>query len=446
MRIHIKRKLLDIIQTLADANSAIEKSLGKADASHLCDMLTDCQQGAIHVGEQIEASEGEGTRVVSLLEEYCEEVYRLSLSLHDIGKAKGHIKRLGRLLLDILDGIKNDIKNDKLEIVFLPYSASMWDSLESVWMAADKSENCNAYVIPIPYYEKNPDGSPGRMHYEGNEFPGYVPITSWEEYSIEERKPDIIYIHNPYDNFNKSTTVHPRFYTRELKKHTGMLVYIPYFVSDGNVPVHFCVLPGTMYSDRVIVQTEEQRGTYISELKKVEKENNLSGVFGNLEEKFLVLGSPKFDKVAAATRENAEVPEEWKRLIYKADGSRKKVILYNTTIQALLKHNDAYLDKLEDTLGFFYENRDEITVLWRPHPLIESTISSMRPNLLERYINIVNDYKSKAYGIFDDSGDLHRAIAVSDAYFGDGSSVAALYKATGKPYMIQNMEVRINTL
>ena len=194
------------------------------------------------------------------------------------------------------------------------------------------------------------------------------------------------------------------------------------------------------------MQTEEQRGTYISELKKVEKENNLSGVFGNLEEKFLVLGSPKFDKVAAATRENAEVPEEWKRLIYKADGSRKKVILYNTTIQALLKHNDAYLDKLEDTLGFFYENRDEITVLWRPHPLIESTISSMRPNLLERYINIVNDYKSKAYGIFDDSWDLHRAIAVSDAYFGDGSSVAALYKATGKPYMIQNMEVRINTL
>ena len=28
------------------------------------------------------------------------------------------------------------------KVVFMPYKASMWDSLESIWMAADKDERC----------------------------------------------------------------------------------------------------------------------------------------------------------------------------------------------------------------------------------------------------------------------------------------------------------------
>ena len=43
-----------------------------------------------------------------------------------------------------------------MEAIFLPYKASMWDSLESVWKAADADPECDAYVIPIPYYDKNP--------------------------------------------------------------------------------------------------------------------------------------------------------------------------------------------------------------------------------------------------------------------------------------------------
>ena len=48
-----------------------------------------------------------------------------------------------------------------------------------------------------------------------------------------------------------------------------------------------------------------------------------------------------------------------------------------------------------------------------------------------------------AYGIFDDTADVHRAIALSDAYYGDKGSVAVLYKETGKPCMIQNVKVKL---
>lgn len=52
----------------------------------------------------------------------------------------------------------------------------MWDSLESVWKAADEDEFCDAYVVPISYYDENPDGSFREMYYEGNEYPDDVPI------------------------------------------------------------------------------------------------------------------------------------------------------------------------------------------------------------------------------------------------------------------------------
>lgn len=45
------------------------------------------------------------------------------------------------------------------------------------------------------------------------------------------------------------------------------------------------------------------------------------------------------------------------------------------------------------------------------------------------------------WGIYDDTPDIDRAIALSDAYYGDMSSVVELYKVTGKPIMIQNLEI-----
>ena len=198
-----------------------------------------------------------------------------------------------------------------------------------------------------------------------------------------------------------------------------------------------------MHADKVIVSTEKEKKTYIEEFKKFELDNNRVGIFGNLEEKFLVLGSPKIDKVKNTTRDNIEIPKEWQKLIKKPDGSSKTIILYNTTIQLLLNHKEDYLEKLQDVFEFFHEKRDEYTLLWRPHPLMEKTISSMTPNLVERYKRMVIEFKNKAFGIYDDTADIHRAIALSDAYYGDGGSVVELYKETGKPYMIQNVKVKL---
>ena len=68
----------------------------------------------------------------------------------------------------------------------------------------------------------------------------------------------------------------------------------------------------------------------------------------------------------------------------------------------------------------------------------------MRPDLYQEYMEIAEKYCEENWGIYDETADIDRAIVLSDAYYGDMSSVVELYKVTGKPIMIQNCEVGID--
>lgn len=54
-------------------------------------------------------------------------------------------KALRKTLVRMENSIRHDI-TERREVVFLPYKASMWDSLESVWKAADEDSDCDAFV------------------------------------------------------------------------------------------------------------------------------------------------------------------------------------------------------------------------------------------------------------------------------------------------------------
>ena len=65
----------------------------------------------------------------------------------------------------------------------------------------------------------------------------------------------------------------------------------------------------------------------------------------------------------------------------------------------------------------------------------------MNPEAVRPYLELVEEYKGQKIGIYDDSGDLHRAVNLADAYYGDGSSVTELFRQQGKPVMIMDCEV-----
>lgn len=454
MRKAQKQQAEDLVRQMEQAHDQIKKYIGQGSIPPAMELLEECQNGGITLGTLIEGTEGEGHPTVLLLEEYCELTYQV---YEDLGAGRDiNTNKIYKLLRQKLIRVANSLRNDicvRKEVVFLPYKASMWDSLESVWKAADEDENCDAYVIPIPYYDKNPDGSFREMHYEADQYPEYVPVMRYDRYDFEQRRPDMIYIHNAYDNWNLVTCVHPEFFSEKLKKYTEKLIYIPYFVLDEVKPDqeqviesmrHFCFMPGIINADKVIVQSEDMKKIYVNEYLKAAREHGLHGKHLDrtfLEQKFLGLGSPKYDRVCTTKREDLVIPQEWMRVIKKLDGSWKKIILYNTGIAALLTHNEKWVDKIENVLKTFEENQDEIALLWRPHPLIESTMNSMRPEVLQKYMTLKQQYIAEGWGIYDETADVDRAVVLSDAYYGDGSSVVQLYRHTGKPIMIQNVEI-----
>ena len=447
MRNFQKQQLLDIITSLHMLHQESQDKLEKKDYPTVRTALSDCQEAAIQIGEAIEKMAGTGTEAVSYLEKYCEKLYKISLQLEEI---------LGQKFYKSLEGILIKAENAinhipiRKEIVFLPYKASMWDSLESVYLAAREDADCDAYVVPIPYYDRKADGRLGELHYEGNEYPGNIDITDYREYNLEERHPDVIYIHNPYDNWNNVTCVPEYYFCNNIREYTDCLVYIPYFVLEEIEPEnqkaidnmkHFCFLPGVIFAHRVIVQSDKMRRIYINEYMKEAHRLGFPADRKVLEDKIKGLGSPKFDKVQEVKKEALEIPDEWLKIIKKPDGTWKKIVFYNTSINALLRHDDRMLEKIKVVFEYFEKNKDEIALLWRPHPLIPNTIKSMRPRLWDKYEKIVEQYRQGNWGIYDDSADMDRAVVLSDAYYGDSSSIVYVYQQTGKPLLMQNVNV-----
>ena len=442
-----KKQAEDFTKLLGRAHDGIKKTIERKNIEAALDLLSQCQECAIQLGEIIEKVEGEDFVTIPMIEDYCELAYQIyeDVSQNNPVNVSQVCKALRRSLIKMENSVKHDIP-ERMEAVFLPYKASMWDSLESVWKAADEDPNCDAYVVPIPYYDKNIDGSFREVHYEGDLYPEYVPVMSYKEYDFEKRRPDMIYIHNPYDDCNYVTSVLPEFYSKNLKQYTDKLVYIPYFVLGEIDPeneeavkgiAHFCTVPGVFNADVVIVQSENMRKAYIEALTDAAGENTRS----HWEKKILGLGSPKLDKVAKTSEEEYTLPERWRQILEKPDGSRKKVILYNTSVTALLQEGEKMLQKMQSVFDIFKENIEDVALLWRPHPLIKATIESMRPQLWLQYVQLEEQYKAEGWGIYDDSAELNRAIALCDAYYGDGSSLVQLCQKAGKPIMIQNVEI-----
>lgn len=246
----------------------------------------------------------------------------------------------------------------------------------------------------------------------------------------------MIFIHNPYDQYNFVTSVHPLFYSSKIRNYTDKLVYIPYFIHQRDVVLaDYCVLPGTIYADIVVLQSEKVREQYIryftEELPELAK--RLGGE--RIEAKFQALGSPKFD---ACCTEKEDIPKEWKLLM---GNDSKKIIFFNTHLNGLMAGNsEKFLKKLKWVFDTF-EEREDALLLWRPHPLMLQTAESMNPAAVEPYLKLAEYYKKQGFGIYDDSENLHRAVNVADAYYGDASSVTELFRNQGKPVMIMDYEV-----
>lgn len=304
MRKYIKKQVLEIFKVMGQANEWLKYNYESGGKDCAADVLSDQQEAAVRIGETVEQTEGEEHQAVALLQEYCELLWQISQNT-DKSNYKIFFKKLKKRYIQIENCLKWEIP-EQYEVVFLPYKASMWDSLESVWMAAKEDNRCSCHVIPIPYYGKNPDGSFRELFYEGEMYPDYVPITNYHDYNLEDIHPEVIFIHNPYDQYNYMTSVAPEYYSSKLKDQTDMLVYIPYYIMADHITDDQCVTMGVQNAHKVIVQSEAVRQVFLQALKKQLRLSDQQALEAGLNHKIVALGSPKIDRVICTIREDTQ--------------------------------------------------------------------------------------------------------------------------------------------
>ena len=136
MRKAQKQEILNFIDSLHQAHEEIKEVLKQGNYGLAQNMLSKCQEFAVTLGENIEQLEGEGHVTVSFVEEYCETLFHVyqDLTNQPVNENKKY-KVLRKQLLQVENSVKGDIVARK-EVAFFPYKASMWDSLESVYLAA----------------------------------------------------------------------------------------------------------------------------------------------------------------------------------------------------------------------------------------------------------------------------------------------------------------------
>lgn len=376
-------------------------------------VLTNCQGAAIVLGEKLESCTNPADvravkeyGIIKKIEDFCEQVYVCSQDFnpHNIEVLKSSIAEISALV----DNIPRTYR-----VVFLPYKASMWDSLESIWRCFAADERCETSVVPIPYFEANRQLNQWEECYEGDLYPEDVPVVHFQEYLLGDKKPDVVFVHNPFDQFNLVTTVHPAYYSQELKKHCKKMVYVPYYVNPGFLSGDYNQLPLLSRADYIVFQSEKMKET-CREFSYYDR--------------VLPFGSPMFDKVIQLNNAKTAPPEEWNMNM-----SGKKKLLLNTTVSDFLESDEKLIAKLHR----FFEKAaamDEIVIIWRPHPLLESTVKAARPQLIEKFRQLIDYFHENQVGVLDRTADVSRAVAATDAYIGSHySSVMGLFEVCNKP-------------
>lgn len=413
-----KKEILNIWEVIGKIRKLLEQrgaNYCTVDNADFTDALQQYQDAVIAVGTKLEGSlnEEEQAMIIPVLEQYCEDIYMLSQCDGSEVSFRKQIVLLREKHREILDYLSK-LPTRRMAL-FLPYKFSMWDSLESIYIAVKEDPDWDAVVVPIPYCECE-EGKERQWIYEGPEIYGDMQAISFRDFKIEEQKPDVIYIHNPYDGYNSVTSVPTEYYSDNLKAHCRKLVYVPYFFTNSEFPGIHRNIPTYDNYDYLVVPSQmaaDQIGEYIGP------------------NKILAYGSPKIDRMLWMEK-NYVLPEEWERRI-----RGRKSVLYNVGLNSILQNGFQTILKMVYIFNYFKQHQD-VVLWWRPHPLIKSTLKTMHPELLGAYEAMERKYILEKIGIYDITLDSNRAIAATDAFIGDYSSMCGLYGILGKPIFLMD--------
>ena len=291
----------------------------------------------------------------------------------------------------------------EISIAFCPYKFSMFDCMESVYLAA-KDAGLITSIIPLDY-KTVPDN---QWHNERK----YFPYPTDDLDMLRVAKWDVIVIHYPYNARNNVTQLPEHEWVENLK-HYGKVCYIPYH---GNIAGpqwgRFYTTPGATDSDFVVLGSQLDYDIFMLNAKGFQGKVILPG------------GSPKED--AAIIHGKDDIPAEWR------DHKQPYTVVIGT-LHTFTHDPSERMQKHGSIIE--RELAQDHTVIYRPHPLVYPAIQAMRPEALRQYDDFLDELQSMGV-IIDAQPNLHRTLSAADYVYMDPSSVNKTYAAYNRPFEV----------
>ena len=434
---------------LADSVEIIHEILLNKDSGlsyeDIITYLSELQNNIVSFGTLTESIKGEDCNTVKLLEQYLEVIYKVAkyVQKFDEGisyEASAESKyaecdeEVKDTFASISDAIDSEIVNRR-SVLFLPVKAKHFSSMRMAYEMETATPDTDVYVMPLPYYYKEYDGSfKDEMHIDTEEFiKANIPVTDYSRFDLSLLCPEKIYINSAYDEYNMAVSVDTRFYARNVKKYTEKLIYIPYFklmeFDRANYPCwynmqYYCTVPGVVMADKVYVQSENTRKMYIAKL------NEWAG-----NEQYTEIWEQKIDVYNESCEKHSE--DELR------DAGSKKTIVWFVSAGSLAEFGDKYIEKAYRNLDVFALSKDKLKVLLNSEPFLDEMIKNYSDELYKKWTGFIDEFNRSGIGevvsqVEEKSVDV---LLKATAYYGDPSYICKDFILMKKPVMLQNVEV-----
>ena len=434
---------------LADSVEIIHEILLNKDSGlsyeDIITYLSELQNNIVSFGTLTESIKGEDCKTVKLLEQYLEVIYKVAKYVQKFDEGISYEESAENKYAECDEGVKDTFASiseaidseivNRRSVLFLPVKAKHFSSMRIAYEMEAATPDTDVYVMPLPYYYKEYDGSfKDEMHIDTEEFiKANIPVTDYSRFDLSLLCPEKIYINSAYDEYNMAVSVDTRFYARIVKKYTEKLIYIPYFklmeFDRANYPCwynmqYYCTVPGVVMADKVYVQSENTRKAYIDKL------NEWVG-----DEKYTDIWEQKIDVYNESCEKHSE--DELR------DAGSKKTIVWFVSAGSLAEFGDKYIEKAYRNLDVFALSKDKLKVLLNSEPFLDEMIKNYSDELYKKWTGFIDEFNRSGIGevVSQVEEKSVEALLKANAYYGDPSSICKDFILMKKPVMLQNVEV-----
>ena len=439
----------EVKEYLADSVEIIHEILLNKDSGlsyeDIITYLSELQNNIVSFGTLTESIKGEDCNTVKLLEQYLEVIYKVAKYVQKFDEGISYEASAESKYAECDEGVKDTFASiseaidsemvNRRSVLFLPVKAKHFSSMRMAYETEAATPDTDVYVMPLPYYYKEYDGSfKDEMHIDTEEFiKADIPVTDYSRFDLSLLCPEKIYINSAYDEYNMAVSVDTRFYARNVKKYTEKLIYIPYFklmeFDHANYPCwynmqYYCTVPGVVMADKVYVQSENTRKAYIDKL------NEWVG-----DEKYTDIWGQKIDVYDDGFEEHSE--NELR------DAGSKKTIVWFVSAGSLAEFGDRYIEKAYRNLDVFALSKDKLKVLLISEPFLDEMIKNYSVELYKKWTGFIDEFNRSGIGevVSQVEDQSVEALLKANAYYGDPSYICKDFILMKKPVMLQNVEV-----